>query len=156
MASTRSLPAGLSISLRQVGPQVKLPWNRGHLIHHQLKAPLFQVSLESAFCFLVGSPFLTIPCSMWMHIPTCPFLPHTHLHTMCCCVHAIHSIHPSTRETHTHHLFPWSLCSLGDAISCFRDVGTKALGHCQQKVLPQPEKAWLPRISQENRALKLF
>ena len=63
MTGTQSLPVGLSsgpISLRQVGPQVKLLWNEVPLIiNHQdtfiSSQPIYR--LGSVICFLVCSLF---------------------------------------------------------------------------------------------------
>lgn len=76
--------SGLSsgpISMRQVGPQVGQLWNGDSSHPSPTKAPLFQVSLGSALCFLLGFPCRESPAPICLHTPASPIPQHTHLHT---------------------------------------------------------------------------
>lgn len=113
IASTQPLPADLSsgpINLRQLGPQVKQLWNRGLSYLSLTKALLFQVVLESSFCFLVGYPFWQFLVHTCLHTHTLSH--HIHVYIQHAVIHDTHAVQPSTRETHIRHLFPWSLQGL--------------------------------------------
>lgn len=113
MADAPSQPAGLASRTLQWprqseagGAPVRLLWNGDTSHTSSTKTPLFQVSLGSVFCLLVGSPFWQLPAPICLNIPTCPIPPYTHLSTM----YLLHPwrIHAHVKHTPVH-LFPWSL-----------------------------------------------
>lgn len=63
--------------------------------------------------------------------------------------------HLHVRNTHTHtssHGTSGTSVSLRDAISCFRDNGTKALSHCQPKILHNQQRLSYPESPGEQSA----
>lgn len=132
IASTQPLPSGLSsspINLRQLGPQVKLLWNRGLSYPSPTKAPLFQVVLGSSFAswwVILSDSSLSIPACTHIHcLTTYMSIYNMPLHTCYTRGTAIHMWNAHT-PTSSHGASGASVTT-SDAIFCFTDLGTKAL-----------------------------
>lgn len=140
IASTQPLPSGLSsspINLRQLGPQVKLLWNRGLSYPSPTKAPLFQVVLGSSFAswwVILSDSSLSIPACTHIHcLTTYMSIYNMPLHT--CYTRGT----PSTCETHIHLPLPMEpLGPLSPQVMLFSALRilVQRLWHCQQNVLP--------------------